>query len=137
MLFHAAGRAAETDQQQPFRQGPLRGQLPVTPRCWRGESGASRCLSGCADKLPGTGGKIELVAMPVSDVDRSRALYVDQVGFSPDHDYRVSEVLWFVQLTSAGSSCFIAMGTGITKMPAGSQKGCRPSLPTSRRRGES
>ncbi|HEX3963928.1 MAG TPA: VOC family protein [Trebonia sp.] len=67
--------------------------------------------------------KIELVAMPVTDVDRAKAFYVDQVGFHPDHDHQVSESLRFVQLTPPGSACSIVMGTGITEMPAGSQKG--------------
>jgi catechol 2,3-dioxygenase-like lactoylglutathione lyase family enzyme len=67
--------------------------------------------------------KIELVAMPVTDVDRAKAFYVHQVGFNPDHDYQVSESLRFVQLTPPGSACSIVMGTGITEMPAGSQKG--------------
>jgi uncharacterized glyoxalase superfamily protein PhnB len=48
---------------------------------------------------------------------------VDQVGFNPDHDYQVNEALRFVQLTPPGSACSIVMGTGITEMPAGSQKG--------------
>jgi catechol 2,3-dioxygenase-like lactoylglutathione lyase family enzyme len=67
--------------------------------------------------------KIELVAIPVTDVDRAKAFYVDQAGFNPDHDYQVSEALRFVQLTPPGSACSIVMGTGITQMPAGSQKG--------------
>jgi catechol 2,3-dioxygenase-like lactoylglutathione lyase family enzyme len=67
--------------------------------------------------------KIELVAIPVTDVDRAKAFYVDQVGFNLDHDYQVNEALRFVQLTPAGSACSIVMGTGITEMPAGSQKG--------------
>lgn len=67
--------------------------------------------------------KIELVAIPVSDVDRAKAFYVDQVGFNPDHDYQVNEALRFVQLTPPGSACSIVMGTGITEMPPGSQKG--------------
>jgi catechol 2,3-dioxygenase-like lactoylglutathione lyase family enzyme len=67
--------------------------------------------------------KIELVTIPVTDVDRAKAFYVDQVGFNPDHDYQVSDALRFVQLTPPGSACSIVMGTGITEMPAGSQKG--------------
>jgi predicted enzyme related to lactoylglutathione lyase len=67
--------------------------------------------------------KIELVAIPVTDVDRAKAFYVDQVGFSADHDHRVSESLRFVQLTPPGSACSIVLGTGITEMPPGSQKG--------------
>jgi catechol 2,3-dioxygenase-like lactoylglutathione lyase family enzyme len=67
--------------------------------------------------------KIELVAIPVTDVDRAKAFYVDQVGFHADHDYQVSETLRFVQLTPPGSACSIVMGTGITEMAPGSQKG--------------
>jgi len=67
--------------------------------------------------------KIELVAIPVTDVDRAKAFYVEQVGFNADHDYQVSETLRFVQLTPPGSACSIVLGTGITEMPPGSQKG--------------
>jgi predicted enzyme related to lactoylglutathione lyase len=67
--------------------------------------------------------KIELVAIPVTDVDRAKAFYVDQVGFNADHDQQVHESLRFVQLTPPGSACSIVMGTGITEMPPGSQKG--------------
>lgn len=67
--------------------------------------------------------KIELVAIPVTDVDRAKAFYVDQVGFHADHDYQVTEALRFVQLTPPGSACSIVMGTGITQMPPGSQQG--------------
>jgi catechol 2,3-dioxygenase-like lactoylglutathione lyase family enzyme len=67
--------------------------------------------------------KIELVAIPVTDVDRAKAFYVDQVGFIADHDHRVTDDLRFVQLTPPGSACSIVMGIGITDMPPGSQKG--------------
>jgi len=67
--------------------------------------------------------KIELVAIPVTDVDRAKAFYADQVGFNADHDYQVSETLRFVQLTPPGSACSIVMGTGITEMAPGSQRG--------------
>ena len=67
--------------------------------------------------------KIELVAIPVTDVDRAKAFYVDQVGFNADHDHQVSETLRFVQLTPPGSACSVVMGTGITDMPPGSQRG--------------
>jgi predicted enzyme related to lactoylglutathione lyase len=67
--------------------------------------------------------KLELVAVPVTDVDRAKAFYVDQVGFNADHDFQVTESLRFVQLTPPGSACSIVMGTGITEMPPGSQKG--------------
>ncbi|MGC7102210.1 glyoxalase superfamily protein [Amycolatopsis lurida] len=67
--------------------------------------------------------KLELVQVPVSDVDRAKAFYVDQVGFVADHDHRVSDELRFVQLTPPGSACSIAIGTGLTEAPAGSQPG--------------
>ena len=67
--------------------------------------------------------KLELVAVPVTDVDRAKAFYVDQVGFNADHDHKVSDSLRFVQLTPPGSGCSIVIGTGITDMTPGSQKG--------------
>jgi catechol 2,3-dioxygenase-like lactoylglutathione lyase family enzyme len=67
--------------------------------------------------------KLELVAVPVSDVDRAKAFYVDQVGFHLDHDHQVNDNLRFVQLTPPGSACSIVIGTGITEMEPGSQKG--------------
>ena len=67
--------------------------------------------------------KLELVAVPVSDVDRAKAFYVDRVGFNADHDHRVSDELRFVQLTPPGSACSIALGTGITDAPPGSVAG--------------
>ncbi|HEU0239569.1 MAG TPA: glyoxalase superfamily protein [Micromonosporaceae bacterium] len=67
--------------------------------------------------------KIELVAVPVTDVDRAKSFYVDQVGFHADHDYQVHENLRFVQLTPPGSACSIVIGTGTTTMAPGSQKG--------------
>ena len=57
--------------------------------------------------------KLELVAIPVSDVDRAKAFYTEQVGFNADHDHRVNEELRFVQLTPPGSACSIAIGEGI------------------------
>jgi catechol 2,3-dioxygenase-like lactoylglutathione lyase family enzyme len=67
--------------------------------------------------------KLELVAVPVTDVDRAKAFYVDQVGFHLDHDHQVNDQLRFVQLTPPGSACSIVMGVGITEMAPGSQKG--------------
>jgi predicted enzyme related to lactoylglutathione lyase len=66
--------------------------------------------------------KLELVAVPVTDVDRAKAFY-EQVGFNTDHDHRVSEELRFVQLTPPGSACSIALGTGVTDAEPGSVKG--------------
>jgi catechol 2,3-dioxygenase-like lactoylglutathione lyase family enzyme len=67
--------------------------------------------------------KLELVAIPVSDVDRAKAFYVDQVGFHADHDHRVSDDLRFVQLTPPGSACSIALGDGVTEAEPGSVRG--------------
>lgn len=67
--------------------------------------------------------KLELVAVPVSDVDRAKAFYVDQVGFVADHDQTVSEDIRFVQLTPPGSACSIAFGRGIVDSVPGSLKG--------------
>ena len=67
--------------------------------------------------------KLELVAIPVSDVDRAKAFYAEQVGFVVDHDHRVSDDLRFVQLTPPGSGCSIAIGTGVTDAAPGSVKG--------------
>ena len=64
--------------------------------------------------------KLELVGVPVSDVDRAKEFYVDKVGFVADHDHRVSDEVRFVQLTPPGSACSIAIGTGLTQMPPGS-----------------
>ena len=64
--------------------------------------------------------KLELVPMPVTDVDRAKAFYVDQAGFNPDHDHVVSDDVRFVQLTPPGSACSIAIGNGVTTSPPGS-----------------
>lgn len=67
--------------------------------------------------------KLELVAIPVSDVDLAKAFYTDKVGFIADHDHRVSDELRFVQLTPPGSACSIALGTGIVESQPGSVQG--------------
>jgi len=67
--------------------------------------------------------KLELVFVPVTDVDRAKAFYVEQGGFHADVDHQVTDTLRFVQLTPPGSACSIAIGTGITEMPPGSQRG--------------
>ena len=66
---------------------------------------------------------LELVILPVTDVDRAKAFYADQVGFVVDHDHRVSEQLRFVQLTPPGSGCSIAVGEGLTDAEPGTVKG--------------
>jgi len=67
--------------------------------------------------------KLELVPVPVSDVDRAKAFYTEQAGFNADHDHRVNENLRFVQLTPPGSACSISIGEGIVDTPPGSAKG--------------
>jgi len=67
--------------------------------------------------------RLELIAVPVSDVDRAKAFYVDQVGFNADHDHQVNEQLRFVQLTPPGSACSIALTTGAHSMQPGSIEG--------------
>ena len=64
--------------------------------------------------------ELQVVFVPVSDPDKSKAFYVDQVGFHADHDHRVDESLRFVQLTPPGSACSIAVGEGITAGEPGS-----------------
>ena len=66
---------------------------------------------------------LELVQIPVSDVDRAMAFYAEQVGFTVDHDTRVGDGPGVVQLTPPGSGCSIALGKGIVDMPPGSPKG--------------
>jgi predicted enzyme related to lactoylglutathione lyase len=67
--------------------------------------------------------KLELVSVPVSDVDRAKAFYVDRVGFNADHDHRVGDEIRFVQLTPPGSACSIAIGTGLVETAPGSAQG--------------
>src|SRR5882672_781079 len=67
--------------------------------------------------------KLELVFVPVSDVDRAKAFYTEKAGFNADHDHRVSDQIRFVQLTPPGSACSIAIGTGLTESAPGSVKG--------------
>ena len=79
--------------------------------------------------------KLELVAVPVSDVDRAKAFYVDQAGFTLDHDHTISDDLRFVQLTPPGSACSISIGKGITDAAPAPSAACRswsrmPTPPT-------
>jgi catechol 2,3-dioxygenase-like lactoylglutathione lyase family enzyme len=64
--------------------------------------------------------KLELVSIPVSDVDRAKRFYTEKAGFHADHDHQVNDGLRFVQLTPPGSACSIALGVGITDAPPGS-----------------
>jgi predicted enzyme related to lactoylglutathione lyase len=67
--------------------------------------------------------KLELVPIPVTDVDRAKAFYTEKVGFNVDHDHRVSEEIRFVQLTPPGSACSVALGKGLVDTPPGSVQG--------------
>ncbi|TDC61690.1 glyoxalase [Micromonospora sp. KC207] len=79
---------------------------------------------------------LEVVVVPVSDVDRAKAFYADRLGFVVDHDTRVGDDVRIVQLTPPGSGCSIVIGTGaVPQMPPGSLKGLQlvvPDLPTAR-----
>ena len=67
--------------------------------------------------------RLELVQVPVSDVDRAKAFYTEQAGFNADHDHQVNDGIRFVQLTPPGSGCSIAIGTGLGDMEPGSVQG--------------
>jgi predicted enzyme related to lactoylglutathione lyase len=67
--------------------------------------------------------RLELISVPVSDVDRAKAFYTDKAGFTADHDHTVSDEIRFVQLTPPGSACSIAIGTGLSQMAPGSLEG--------------
>ena len=73
--------------------------------------------------------KLELVAIPVSDVDRAKAFYTEKAGFIADHDHRVGDKIRFIQLTPPGSACSIALGNGITDAPPGSVQGMQMVVP--------
>ena len=80
-------------------------------------------MTGSFSSVPDMDMKLEVVPLPVTDVDRAKAFYVDQVGFVADHDHRVSDTVRFVQLTPPGSACSVVMGDGVVDMPPGTQKG--------------
>ena len=67
--------------------------------------------------------KLELVIVPVSDVDKAKAFYAERAGFNVDHDHTVDENIRFVQLTPPGSPCSIAIGKGVTDAPPGTAVG--------------
>jgi catechol 2,3-dioxygenase-like lactoylglutathione lyase family enzyme len=80
--------------------------------------------------------KLELVYIPVSDVDRAKAFYTEQVGFHEDHDHTVSDEIRFIQLTPPGSACSIALGKGLTESEPGVVPGVQivvESVETARR----
>lgn len=67
--------------------------------------------------------RLELVTVPVSDVDRAKAFYTEKAGFNADHDHRVNDQIRFVQLTPPGSGCSISIGSGLSEMDPGSVEG--------------
>ncbi|MEN0085637.1 MAG: glyoxalase superfamily protein [Leifsonia sp.] len=73
--------------------------------------------------------RIELIILPVTDVDRAKAFYVDALGWNADHDHRVSDDLRFVQITPPGSASSIAFGEGLTDMAPGTMKGLQIVVP--------
>jgi catechol 2,3-dioxygenase-like lactoylglutathione lyase family enzyme len=73
--------------------------------------------------------KLELIQVPVSDVDRAKAFYTDKLNFNADHDHQVSDEIRFVQLTPPGSACSIALTTGAHEMEPGSVEGLQIVIP--------
>lgn len=73
--------------------------------------------------------RIELIILPVTDVDRAKEFYVDRLGWNADHDQRVSLTLRFVQVTPPGSACSIAFGDGLTEMAPGTMQGLQIVIP--------
>jgi catechol 2,3-dioxygenase-like lactoylglutathione lyase family enzyme len=72
--------------------------------------------------------KLELIAIPVSDVDRAKAFYTEKAGFNADHDHVVSDEIRFVQLTPPGSACSIALGQGVIDTEPGSAAGLQMTV---------
>lgn len=73
--------------------------------------------------------RIELIILPVTDVDRAKEFYVEKLGWHADHDQRVSETLRFVQVTPPGSACSIAFGESLTEMAPGTMQGLQIVVP--------
>jgi catechol 2,3-dioxygenase-like lactoylglutathione lyase family enzyme len=72
---------------------------------------------------------LEVITLPVSNVDRAKAFYADKVGFNVDHDSEFSEEMRVVQLTPPGSGCSIVVGKGLIDSPPGSVKGLQLVVP--------
>ena len=73
--------------------------------------------------------KLEVVVVPISDVDRAKRFYSEQVGFTVDHDTKINDAMRVVQLTPPGSGCSIVVGTGMVEIPPGSVKGLQLVVP--------
>jgi predicted enzyme related to lactoylglutathione lyase len=85
--------------------------------------GRLRRLGNTTGEEPVMDWKLELVIIPVSDVDRAKAFYAELVGYTPPHDHTVSDEIRFVQLTPPASACSIAFGKGLTDADPGSVRG--------------
>src|SRR5262245_51274642 len=104
--------------------GPAPACIPVT---WVSAMAAS--VRAKATRGAGMDWKLELIAVPVTDVDRAKAFYTDKAGFNADHDIVVSDEIRFVQLTPPGSACSIALGKGVTDAAPGSVQGMQMVVP--------
>ncbi len=113
-----ADHGTDAAQHDPWRTRGHGAILPDAPRDQK--CPADGKVSVPASSLLIMDFKLELVSVPVSDVDRAKAFYVDQVGFVADFDHVVDENIRFVQLTPPGSACSISIGKGLTKMAPGS-----------------
>ncbi|GAY08803.1 glyoxalase superfamily protein [Pseudonocardia sp. N23] len=80
--------------------------------------------------MPITDWRIELIHLPVADVERAKQFYVDTVGFTLDHDHVMSEDVRFVQITPQGSACSFTIGKGLTEMTPGSLEGIQVVVPS-------
>ncbi|MFB9821507.1 VOC family protein, partial [Arthrobacter ramosus] len=92
---------------------------PRSRRCRGAGAIAPYRFSGSADSLWRMDWKLELVFVPVSDVDRAKDFYVNKVGFNADYDERPMDGIRFVQLTPPGSACSICIGEGLNDAPPG------------------
>ena len=73
--------------------------------------------------------KLELVVVPVTNVERAKRFYSEQIGFAVDHDTRIDDRMHVVQLTPPGSACSIAIGTGLVETPPGTVQGLQLVVP--------
>ncbi len=129
---HQAGYRAGRHLKRAVARPPHPAVAPAEPVRPQGRNAASGIMLGPAPPCqagrnvsgsrydPAMDWKLELVFVPVTDVDRAKAFYVDQVGFNADYDHQVHDNLRFVQLTPPGSACSIAIGTGLVDMAPGS-----------------
>src|SRR5690349_9376959 len=111
-----AGPTAVTCSYRTTAQQPRRGALRSDPRRQK--------LSDLVVNVPAMDFRLELMQVPVSDVDRAKTFYLEKAGFVADHDHQVNDEIRFVQLTPPGSAASIAIGTGLgATMSPGSQQG--------------